>query len=442
MLSDGTNSSGISLACQDWGNSEGCGGNSYDNHDMIDTGADGQTWYRHPIAIPANLDRSKLVITIRHQQDSWDGSSAESTIYYDLVTDNGRDVIPDAFSFTSQIGVPLSTVVESNTITVTGINAPAAISITGGEYSVSSNGGGTWTPYSATDPATVSLNDQVKVHQTTSSSYATTTTATLTIGGRSGTFSVTTIPITLTITKDGTGSGTVTTNKGGINCGSTCSAVFATGDSADISAAASTDSFFKKWGGDTCSGNATQCSLTMDSPKTVTATFNLKTDFSATPKTGYAPLAVQFTDSSMDGTGEWFWSFGDGGSSTEQNPMHMYRSAGTYDVALTANGMTTTKVVYIVVDTGCANDPIKIYGTMAHFTKLSDAFVSALADNDVLEAQAFNNPDSSLTYANPHAVTLRGGYDCGFTVNPDFTTVNGNMTITGGTLTIDKLQLR
>jgi hypothetical protein len=88
----------------------------------------------------------------------------------------------------------LSTPVESNAITVTGITNPAAISITGGEYSVFTDDGGTWSAYSSTTPATVSLNNQVKVRQTSSSAYAATTDATLTIGGVSDTFSITTIP--------------------------------------------------------------------------------------------------------------------------------------------------------------------------------------------------------------------------------------------------------
>jgi PKD repeat protein len=48
-----------------------------------------------------------------------------------------------------------------------------------------------------------------------------------------------------------------------------------------------------------------------------------------------APLpAVEFTDLS-DGAVYWFWDFGDNTTSTEQNPLHLYQSAGTYGVCLT-----------------------------------------------------------------------------------------------------------
>ncbi|MBS4096636.1 MAG: DUF1566 domain-containing protein [Sulfuricella sp.] len=102
------------------------------------------------------------------------------------------DTTPDAFTFTAVTGAALSTVTASNAITVAGIAAAANISITGGEYAVSTDGGGTWSAWSNSSPATVSVNNQVKVRLTSSGSYSTAATATLTIGGVNGTFSVTT----------------------------------------------------------------------------------------------------------------------------------------------------------------------------------------------------------------------------------------------------------
>ncbi|MDD3642762.1 MAG: PKD domain-containing protein [Candidatus Krumholzibacteria bacterium] len=59
-------------------------------------------------------------------------------------------------------------------------------------------------------------------------------------------------------------------------------------------------------------------------------------DFSGSPTAGYAPLSVQFTDLSAGAPTTWSWDFGDGGTSTAQNPSHAYTSAGTYTVTLTA----------------------------------------------------------------------------------------------------------
>ncbi len=60
--------------------------------------------------------------------------------------------------------------------------------------------------------------------------------------------------------------------------------------------------------------------------------------FTGNPTTGTLPLAVQFTDQSVDSVNTWHWDFGDGHTSTEQDPLHEYQDAGTYTVSLTASG--------------------------------------------------------------------------------------------------------
>lgn len=98
----------------------------------------------------------------------------------------GADTTPDAFGFAAQTGVALNTVVTSIAATITGINAPAPVSVSGGSYSI--NGG-------AFTSAAGSLNngDSVRVRLTSSSQHSTQTTATLTIGGVQGIFQVTTL---------------------------------------------------------------------------------------------------------------------------------------------------------------------------------------------------------------------------------------------------------
>jgi PKD repeat protein len=52
---------------------------------------------------------------------------------------------------------------------------------------------------------------------------------------------------------------------------------------------------------------------------------------------GEAPLTVNFTDESIDGTSPITsreWSFGDGGVSDESDPVHVYDLPGTYTVSL------------------------------------------------------------------------------------------------------------
>jgi PKD repeat protein len=75
--------------------------------------------------------------------------------------------------------------------------------------------------------------------------------------------------------------------------------------------------------------------------------------FSASPTSGKVPLNVKFTDTSTGSPTKWKWSFGDGTSSTVQNPTHKYSAAGKYTVTLTitnaAGSNTATKSSYITV---------------------------------------------------------------------------------------------
>jgi PKD repeat protein len=56
--------------------------------------------------------------------------------------------------------------------------------------------------------------------------------------------------------------------------------------------------------------------------------------FSANPPTMAQPYTVQFLDRSTGPPTSWSWSFGDGGTSTGQNPVHTYPGPGTFIVTL------------------------------------------------------------------------------------------------------------
>ena len=73
--------------------------------------------------------------------------------------------------------------------------------------------------------------------------------------------------------------------------------------------------------------------------------------FTATPLSGTAPLTVTFTDTSTNTPTSWNWLFGDDSSSTEKNPTHIYTSAGTFTVRLTATNSagSSTAPGYITV---------------------------------------------------------------------------------------------
>ena len=61
-------------------------------------------------------------------------------------------------------------------------------------------------------------------------------------------------------------------------------------------------------------------------------------DFSANPTKGNAPQSIQFTDHSSGTITHWLWNFGDGHTSNDQHPLHLYEKQGQYTVSLTTTG--------------------------------------------------------------------------------------------------------
>ena len=92
---------------------------------------------------------------------------------------------------------------------------------------------------------------------------------------------------------------------------------------------------------------ATQTVTVSDpSPAPPVASFNTN----PSPPDGPVPLAVTFFDTSTGTPTSWIWDFGDGTTSTAQNPAHTYSTVASYNVRLTvqnAGGIdTTTQVVH------------------------------------------------------------------------------------------------
>lgn len=125
-------------------------------------------------------------------------------------------------------------------------------------------------------------------------------------GGCSGTDATCTVPLSaskqVTATFDssqgapvlnvrfaGTGTGTVTSNPGGITCAPTCSASFSVGTQVTLTETPAANSSFVGWSGGGCSGSSTTCTVGLTVSTQVTATFN----------TNQAVLSVSVTGTGM-----------------------------------------------------------------------------------------------------------------------------------------------
>jgi PKD repeat protein len=72
----------------------------------------------------------------------------------------------------------------------------------------------------------------------------------------------------------------------------------------------------------------------------VTVGSSVTASFVVSPSAGVAGVTTFVCTDTSSGATSWSWNFGDGGTSTLQNPAHVYASPGTYTIQLTANGQS------------------------------------------------------------------------------------------------------
>jgi PKD repeat protein len=147
-----------------------------------------------------------------------------------------------------------------------------------------------------------------------------------------------------------------------------------------------------------------------------------KADFVADKTKGGSPMTVTFTDKSLNTPTAWAWNFGDGSTSTEQNPMHTYTTLGTYTVSLTASNKDgqdiATKANYIVTTLSPvaefkANRQVGKAPFVVEFTDLS-------SNSPTTWKWDFGDGTSS-TEQNPRHIYLReGAYDVSLTVTNQY----------------------
>jgi PKD repeat protein len=139
-------------------------------------------------------------------------------------------------------------------------------------------------------------------------------------------------------------------------------------------------------------------------------------------------LTVSFTDQSTDSDGEiasWSWDFGDGNSSTLQNPSHTYASDGNFTVTLTVtddDGATGNVSKNVTVSTsGTTNDP-----PVANFTYTANGlevtFTDTSTDSDgniIGWSWNFGDGNTSTNQNTSHTYGSGGTYTVSLTVTDD-----------------------
>jgi PKD domain/Divergent InlB B-repeat domain len=141
----------------------------------------------------------------------------------------------------------------------------------------------------------------------------------------------------LVVSKQGAGTGLVSSSPAGISCGASCQASFTSGSTVTLNAAPNPGSVFAGWSGD-CTGTDS-CQLTMSQARSVTATFALNMPPQASFTLTCTSLSCNFDASGSsdpdDAIANYAWSFGDGTSGGGQTTSHTYPKAGNYTATLT-----------------------------------------------------------------------------------------------------------
>ena len=149
-------------------------------------------------------------------------------------------------------------------------------------------------------------------------------------------------------------------------------------------------------------------------------------NFTYSPASPTTADTIQFTDTSSDPDGRivsWSWAFGDGATSTAQNPTYRYTNNGTYTVTLIVTddgGLTNNKSHSITV----ANLPPTASFTHSPASTISDniQFTDTSSDPDgriVSWSWAFGDGTTSTSQTPTHQYTTGGTYTVTLTVTDD-----------------------
>ncbi len=130
--------------------------------------------------------------------------------------------------------------------------------------------------------------------------------------------------------------------------------------------------------------------------------------FTAGPTNGAAPLNVGFTDQSSGSVTGWAWTFGDGNTSTNQNPSDIYVNPGTYTVQeiVTGNGGsgTNTQTALINVYDPFAWWQLQYFGTNSSASTAAGGDYTGSGMSNTNKFMAGFNPTNAAAYL--HVISI------------------------------------
>jgi len=238
----------------------------------------------------------------------------------------------------------------------------------------------------------------------------------------------------LNINKSGSGAGTVTSSPAGIDCGADCSGDYDKGTVVTLTAAPDTGSIFTGWSGDTDCVDGT---VTMDAGKNCIAGFDLNQPQLTTlvSPSGNGSVSPDCSGGCVyvQGTQVVLTANEDSGY-----PFSSWTGCDTPAGKTCTMTVDADKSVTAVYDSCMYPARGAGAGTDYYYT-IQDAYDEAGSGETVQVRYTSFSGDLSIDINK--SVTIKGGYNCDYTGVAGRTTINGDVAVTDGTVTIEDIEV-
>jgi PKD repeat protein len=183
----------------------------------------------------------------------------------------------------------------------------------------------------------------------------------------------------------------------------------------------------------------TKLTTSRDSLRTLatkTAT-NLKVSFAFSPRFPTVGQAVQFRDASSGSPATWLWDFGDGTTSSEQNPAHVYSASGFRKVTLTVTVNATLKRTTKTLSVMPSPSPATfVFSPTTPGPGQTVQFADTTSGNPISWKWSFGDGATSASKNPSHAFSKAGPYVVSLTVSDGSTSKQGSATLTVASMSV------
>ncbi|MGE5342203.1 MAG: PKD domain-containing protein [Candidatus Omnitrophota bacterium] len=165
--------------------------------------------------------------------------------------------------------------------------------------------------------------------------------------------------------------------------------------------------------------------------------------FTYSPTAPLVKKSIQFTDSSTGAPISWYWTFGDGKTSSTKNPTHIYSVAGTFKVTLKAvnkRGSNTITKTLVVKASGVAPKASFTFTPNAPLTSQTVTFTDTSTGSPTSWTWAFGDGITSTLQKPTHSYSKTGTFKVTLTVKNAYgsNSISRSLVVKSTAFTIDQ----